>query len=117
MPRLSVLDLDRSTGGGEALSGEQRVANIRRLWRHLERRRREEGTALSRTDLRRFWRGYAPRDGASRRGSTGGDAGWKSLQAALQAEGSKPGGLHAIGWFLERRLGRGTDARARPDGR
>lgn len=100
---LQVLDLDRSRAVPR-LGDEERRSNLARLLRHVERRRREEGAALSGSDLARFWRGYDP----------GGERRREDLAALARARSRLAAGLHALGWLLERRLGRGTDARALP---
>jgi tRNA A-37 threonylcarbamoyl transferase component Bud32 len=94
-PRLWVLDLDRSRFV-ERLSEGQRRDNLRRLLRHVQRLEREHELTLARSDLARFLRAYQP-ERAERH------ADWRSV-----LERSRRGaGLHALGWLLERRLGRG----------
>lgn len=92
-PRLWVLDLDGSRFADGPLDEERRVGNLARLERHLLRMQSEHGAGLSRSDRWRFLRAYAPEHALRRR-----------LVRALQRRG---GGVHRLGWLLERRLGRG----------
>jgi len=94
-PQLWVLDLDRSRWVTD-LSDEQRWANLARLARHVERLGRERGLTLSNSDRMRFLCGWCPERGPRRRA-------WRAI-----AERARSGGApHALGWLLERRLGRG----------
>jgi tRNA A-37 threonylcarbamoyl transferase component Bud32 len=95
-PQLWVIDLDGSRFSPAALDPRRRAANLARLDRHLARMQREHGLRLSRGDRWRFLRAYAPDRSQRRR-----------LARAL---GRGPGGWHRLGWFLERRLGRGRGA-------
>lgn len=92
-PRLWVIDLDGSRFSDGALQPRRRVANLARLARHLARMRREHALRLSRCDRWRFLCAYLPDRSERRR-----------LARVL---GSPPRGWHRLGWFLERRLGRG----------
>jgi tRNA A-37 threonylcarbamoyl transferase component Bud32 len=100
-PRLWVLDLDRSRFVSRIADVDRR-ANLRRLLRHLQRLERDHGLALGRTDLARFLRAYQP-DPAARR------ADWRGIAEDTE----RPRGWHALGWWLERRLGRGRSGAER----
>jgi tRNA A-37 threonylcarbamoyl transferase component Bud32 len=93
-PVLTVLDLDRSAFHAE-LSGPARRANLRRLYRHVERRTRRAGRQPARTDVARFMRGYDPER-----------ARWKDDWRAVA--GGHALGLvwHRVGWALERLFSR-----------
>lgn len=93
-PRLWVLDVDGSSFAAGSLSEERRVANLARLGRHLERMAGEHGAATTRVDRWRFLCAYAP-DREERR------------RLARRLAARPVGGLHRLGWGLERRLGRG----------
>lgn len=93
-PRLWVLDLDGSRLVEGGLSAERRAANLGRLDRHLRRMAREHGAGLSRSDRGRFLAGYAPPRAERQR-------------LAGLMDGAPDGGLHRLGWGLERLLGRG----------
>lgn len=92
-PRLWVLDLDGSRFADGPLAGARRAANLARLDRHLLRMQREHGSGLSHCDRWRFLRAYAPERPTRLR-----------LARGLRRRGA---GLHALGWLLERRWGRG----------
>lgn len=96
-PRLWVLDLDRSRVG--PLKPEERVRNIGRLFRHVDRREGERGRSLSRSDYLRWLAGYAA-----------GRADRKELWNAVATAHRQRRG-HKFGWLLERSLG-GADPRA-----
>jgi Lipopolysaccharide kinase (Kdo/WaaP) family len=100
-PDLWVLDLDRSRWVPE-LSDELRWENLARLARHVERLGRERGLAVGRTDRMRFLCGWCPERGPRRRA-------WR----AIAERGRSGGALHAVGWLLERRLGRGRSGAER----
>lgn len=92
-PRLWVLDLDGSRFADGPLDLARCAANLARLDRHLLRMRHEHRAGVSRSDRWRFLAAYSPERGLRRR-----------LARALSGRG---GGLHRLGWLLERRLGRG----------
>ena len=96
-PRAWILDLDRSTQG-LALQESQRISNLSRLSRFVERRERERGACLTASDRMRFLKGYE-RERVSRHRL------WRAL--SLEA-GSSRG--HGLGWMLERVFG-GEDPR------
>ena len=96
-PSLWVVDLDRSEHAS-SLSLSARLMNLTRLARFVERRERERGACLTRTDRMRFLRGYEPDRGLR-------SELWRSL-----AGGLKRSGRHGLGWTLERAFG-GSDAR------
>ena len=96
-PQLWVLDLDRSVHE-EALDLELRMKNLGRLTRFVERRERERGACLTRTDRMRFLRGYEPERPARHEL-------WRGLAAGLESSGR-----HGVGWMLERAFG-GRDPR------
>lgn len=95
-PRLWVIDLDGSRLADGALQAGRRVANLARLERHLSRMQREHALGLSRSDRWRFLCAYVADRSERRR-----------LARALSRP---PRGWHRLGWFLERRLGRGRGA-------
>ena len=97
-----AIDLDRSRFASDGpLSKALAEKNLGRLWRHVARREREHGAVLSRTDRLRFLLGYgAPREGVG------------ALAAAIESAAESKGVGHRLGWWLEKRLGRGVDRRA-----
>ena len=97
LPRVWILDLDRSKQGG-ALEETARVSNLGRLSRFVERRERERGACLTASDRMRFLRAYE-RDRESRH------ALWQALSLRSRASGG-----HGLGWKLERVFG-GEDPR------
>ena len=96
-PALWVVDLDRSIYGAP-LAPADRLANLARLVRFVERRERERGACLTRADRMRFLRGYEPNRGLR-----------KELWASLSSKAQEAGG-HGLGWKLERAFG-GPDPR------
>lgn len=126
-PRLWVLDLDRSEILDE-LGERDRLDNLRRLARHLERMQRAGGDFLTRSDMLRFLLGYhggsSERKGARARGASAADRGeasvalshgelrrrlrrqWKTDWHAIARSRSRHRAWHAIGWWFDRRLGR-----------
>ncbi len=98
----TAIDLDRSCFESEGPLPRLRAQkNLGRLWRHVARREREHGAVLSRTDRLRFLRCY----GVARE-----ELG--SFAAAIESAASSMGLGHRVGWWLEKRLGRGVDRRA-----
>lgn len=97
---LLVLDLDRSELRAE-LGPRERAHNLRRLYRHVERREELHGRALARTDHARFLCAYEPEREARR-------ALWRAI-ARAHARHSL---LHRLGWLLEG-SSRRADARHR----
>ena len=97
-----VLDLDRSwlAPGGE-LGEAARLKNLARLWRHVARREREYGPVLGRRGALRFLRAY---------GVPARELGDRAREIAAAA--GRGGAFHGLGWWLERRFGRGVDERA-----
>jgi 3-deoxy-D-manno-octulosonic acid kinase len=100
-PELWVLDLDRSRWVA-GLSDEARWANLARLARHADRLERERELAVGRTDRMRFLRGWCPEREPRHRA-------WR----AIAARGRAASAFHALGWLLERRLGRGRSGAER----
>ncbi|MCA8981443.1 MAG: hypothetical protein H6831_15820 [Planctomycetes bacterium] len=98
-PELWVLDLDGSTLH-DALTDAQRRKNLRRLYRFVERRERRYGSALTRTDFARFFRGYDPE---GRR--------WKADWRSVATMHSRRSVFHALGWLFERSFAPRTDPR------
>lgn len=96
-PRLWLIDLDRSRVVG-LMPETARRANLRRLWRFVDRRERRDGRALSRTDVARFLAAYEP-DRAARH----------ALWRAVAADHRREGFWHRLGWALEG-FGRRTDS-------
>lgn len=86
-PRLWVLDLDGSVWR-YPLGEPERIANLRRLWRNVERRERSLGPSLSRADLARFLRAYDPAD-------------WRSLATEIEASRARREPLHRVGHVLD----------------
>lgn len=100
-PELWVLDLDRSRWAAE-LSERVRCDNLRRLARHVDRLGRERGLRVGRADRMRFLRGWSTDRGARHRA-------WREIASFGRAAGA----FHALGWFLERHLGRGRSGAER----
>lgn len=98
---LQVLDLDGSVFH-HSLSKARRRANLRRLFRHVDRRAREHGPALSLTDQLRFFRGYDP-EGTR----------WREDWRAIRRAHAKSRWRHAIGWFFESAFGQKVRPRER----
>ncbi len=101
-PTLWVLDLDRSRFELR-LDAQQCRNNLRRLYRHVDRRDAEHGAALGRADVRRFLEGYDP--SGTR---------WKADWRAIAAEHTRRGGVHRVGWWLERLFTDAPDPRSQP---
>lgn len=91
-PELWVVDLDGATL--DELTEERRVANLRRLFRFLDRHGSGHPFPLTRTDYARFFRGYDP----SRRR-------WKADWRAILAGYERTRGAHAAGRRLQRLFG------------
>ncbi len=89
-PELWLLDLDRCFFTSQ-MSTSLRSGALMRLFRHVWRREEQHGSALSRTDFARFFRGYDPERARWKRD-------WRAV-ALGQVLGS---GLHRFGWMLER---------------
>jgi len=98
-PALVVLDLDRARIV-ERLSEENRLDNLRRLYRFIARREERDGRALTRTDYARFFAGY----------DAGGER-WKSDWRSVASAHARSHASHAIGWRLEEWLGKKRDVR------
>jgi len=96
-PRLWIIDLDRSVQAG-VLKHSLRLANLARLVRFIERRERERGACLFRSDRMRFLCGYEPE--RSQRHDL-----WRKLALV-----SRSAIAHRAGWGLERAFG-GADPR------
>ncbi|MGK0218728.1 MAG: tRNA A-37 threonylcarbamoyl transferase component Bud32 [Planctomycetota bacterium] len=92
--RLWLLDLDLSSWA-HPLSEQERLTNLGRLWRNVERRERSLGAALSRADKARFLRAYD----ALR---------WRQLGSQLESSRGRRAILHQVGHWLDgrRRLAR-----------
>ncbi len=86
-PRLWVLDLDGSVWR-YPLGRPERIANLRRLWRNVERRERSLGPSLTGADLARFLRAYDPAD-------------WRSLATEIEASRARREPLHRVGHALD----------------
>ena len=100
-PILTVLDLDKSRIVSKVRS-EDRLANLTRLYRHVARRDRKHGPAITHSDVARFFRSYDP-DGAQ----------WRSDWNSVRERHAMGLTLHRIGWGLERMVaGRKDDARS-----
>ena len=99
----TALDLDRSRFASQGpLPADLAVANIARLWRHVRRREQRYGAVLTSGDRALFLASY----GAARGDITG-------LAARIDRGADRAGLAHRLGWWLESRVGRGEDARAR----
>jgi tRNA A-37 threonylcarbamoyl transferase component Bud32 len=92
--RVGVLDLDRSAWR-ERLDEVERLANLRRLYRYVARRREQVGWRTTRTDAVRFLRGYRVEREARK-------SDWRAVERLHRR--SRP--LHAGGWALERGFAR-----------
>jgi len=90
---LLILDLDKSRFRPAGLEHAERVGNLARLLRHVERRRSGGQLPVRFTDYARFLRAYEP-DRAAR------GALWQEIRAAH----GRTLGFHAVGWAAERRL-------------
>lgn len=90
-----LLDLDRAEWR-ERLGDGERLANLRRLYRYVERRCTRGEYACSRADVARFMRGYCGERGRRH-------AQWRSVAAAHVRSLV----WHRVGWALERAFGRG----------
>lgn len=98
----TAIDLDRSRFAAQGpLPLALAQKNLGRLWRHVARREREHGAVLSRSDRVRFLLSY----GVARE-----ELG--SFAAAVEAAAESKGLGHRLGWWLEKRFGRGVDRRA-----
>ncbi len=89
VPRLWLLDLDRSRILAPLPATDLR-ANLRRLWRFVDRREERDGRALTRADVARFLRAYEP-DRRRRH------ALWRDI--AREHAHTKP--WHRLGWTIE----------------
>ncbi len=102
----TAIDLDRSRFVHESTTSQRlpshlALKNLGRLWRHVERREREHGAVLSRTDRVRFLQAYGtPRESL------------KDLAQSIEVAAESKGLGHRLGWWLERAVGRGPDKRA-----
>ena len=92
VPRLWVLDLDRSVLKAE-LSAVERQHNLRRLLRHVTRLLEKGALTLRRTDLLRFLLAYEPRRKERH-----------ALLAAILRAHARSLVWHRTGWALERKL-------------
>ncbi|MEE2941040.1 MAG: lipopolysaccharide kinase InaA family protein [Planctomycetota bacterium] len=98
-----VLDLDRSRFTSQGpLPDELVVVNLARLWRHVRRREQRYGEVLTPGDRALFLASY---------GVARGDV--EDLAARIDLAADRAGIAHRLGWWLESRVGRGEDARAR----
>ena len=98
-----VLDLDRSRFAAQGpLPGDLALANLARLWRHVRRREQRYGAVLTSGDRALFLESY----GVARGGSA-------DLASRIDRAADRGGLAHRLGWWLESRVGRGEDARAR----
>ena len=88
-PRWWILDLDRARVD-PAISSADRVSNLARLHRYVERRERMHGPAITGTTALRFLAGYEP--DRARRAATA---------RAILAEHARSRRWHALGWKLE----------------
>lgn len=96
--RLWLLDLDLSSWAAP-LSEAERLTNLGRLWRHVERRERSLGPALSRADKARFLRAYD----ALR---------WRELGQRLESSRGRGAALHQLGHWLDGRRRMARDPRS-----
>ncbi|MDF1799647.1 MAG: lipopolysaccharide kinase InaA family protein [Planctomycetota bacterium] len=85
-----VIDLDRSAFVGDLSEGERR-SNLRRLFRAIDRRDKQGGRFLRRTDFVRFFRAY---DASGNR--------WKSDWRQIMADHARNGPAHWVGQVFER---------------
>ena len=105
--RLWVIDLDRSKLR-ESLSEEQRLSNMRRLFRSVERRSRnalanvdsETAGFVGRSDYARFLRTYQKACGAHD---------WRADWRAIQSAHARRSLAHRVGQALERRFSDATE--------
>ncbi len=104
--KLWVLDLDRSELRPPLREGE-RLANLARLLRFVQRRAQRGELELSRTEAWRFVQGYGEGLGAI-------DFDPGAAARAIERRARAALWLHRAGWFLEEALGAGPAAR---DGR
>jgi tRNA A-37 threonylcarbamoyl transferase component Bud32 len=88
--KIWVIDLDRSAFV-ESLSTPERLNNLRRLFRAINRRDIKGGGFLRRVDFVRFFRAYDP-DGER----------WKKDWRRIDSDHGKRGIFHAFGQFFER---------------
>ena len=94
-PLLWVLDLDRSAFVG-GLSPEERRANLRRLYRSIERRSSGYATGLHSSDYARFFKSYDP----SRKT-------WKGDWRRILSDHARRGPAHYVGQLFERTFSSG----------
>ena len=92
-----ILDLDRSRLHPE-LTPELRRKSLARLLRHVARRERRHGNALTRADYARFLRTYAGPE-------------WRDEWRAVEQGAERWSTLHGLGGLLERTFGRAPDPR------
>jgi hypothetical protein len=98
--RAWILDLDRARLCA-SLSSAERRANLRRIYRFVDRRERGARPALSRADRARFLRVYAPEA-------------WRDHWRAIEAAHRRSLRWHAFGWLAERVFNRARDVREEP---
>ncbi|MBL8857696.1 MAG: hypothetical protein JNL28_04205 [Planctomycetes bacterium] len=98
---LTLLDLDRARVLSNWSDADRR-ANLRRLYRFIERREERDGRALRRTDYVRFFTSYTPEREA-----------WKADWRAVARDHARADGWHRLGWLLERAFGKRRDVRER----
>lgn len=91
-PELWTIDLDGATL--DRLDDPRRVANLRRLYRFIDRHGEGHAHPLTRADFARFFRGYDP-SGAT----------WKSDWRAILAGYEATRGAHVAGRKLQRMFG------------
>lgn len=98
----TAIDLDRSRfAAAGPLTAALVHKNLGRLWRHVARREAEHGAVLSRADRVRFLKAYGvPRENLG------------AFAGAVEEAAESKGLGHRLGWWLERRMGRGPDRRA-----
>lgn len=85
-----VIDLDRSAFVGD-LSESERRANLRRLFRAIDRRDKKGGRFLRRSDFARFFRAY----------DASGDR-WKTDWRQIMSDHARNGPAHWVGQLIER---------------
>lgn len=100
--QIFVLDLDGSVFHS-MLSDGQRRSVLRRLFRHVDRRAKLHGQAISVTDQVRFFRAY----------DTEGSR-WRADWRAIRRAHSWSQWRHSIGWFFENLFGGRLKPRERP---
>ncbi len=94
-----VIDLDRTVIKG-TLDESEKLANLRRLFRHVTRLGLEGRASFTNADVARFLEAYEPRSEKRR-----------EIRRAIAARATRNSALHSAGWSLERRLGgRRSDA-------